>query len=103
VDWFELTFEDRRLKDNFSVIKEEDRPRLLAAKEEVERDMNEQKWQLIADKVQVDGGGEYSVSCAVIFPFSEEMLTILGRSPPASVQEAHGQGRTSSAAGHRRP
>jgi hypothetical protein len=54
------------LKDNFSVIKEEDRPRLLAAKEEVERDMNEQKWQLIADKVQADGGGEYSVSHAVL-------------------------------------
>jgi hypothetical protein len=78
VDCFELKLKDRRLKDNFSVIKEEDRPRLLAAKEEVERDMNEQKWQLIADKVQADGGGEYSVSCAVLLPRSEDMLTILG-------------------------
>jgi hypothetical protein len=77
------------LKDNFSVIREEDRPRLLAAKEEIEREMTEQKWKLIADKVQEDGG-----------PRSEEMLTIPGRSPPAPVQEAHGQGGTSSTAGH---
>jgi hypothetical protein len=66
LDRIELILEDRRLKDNFSVIKEEDRPRLLAAKEEVEREMNEQKWTLIAEKVQEDGGGgEYSVSCEV--------------------------------------
>jgi hypothetical protein len=65
LDRIELILEDRRLKDNFSVIKEEDRPRLLAAKEEVEREMNEQKWTLMAEKVQADGGGEYSVSCEV--------------------------------------
>jgi hypothetical protein len=100
VDYNELILEDRRLKDNFSVIREEDRPRLLAAKEEIEREMTEQKWKLIADKVQEDGGGEYSVSCAIFCPRSEEMLTIPGRSPPAPVQEAHGQGGTSSAAGH---
>jgi hypothetical protein len=66
LDRIELILEDRRLKDNFSVIKEEDRPRLLAAKEEVEREMGEQKWNMIAEKVQADGGGgEYSVSCEV--------------------------------------
>jgi hypothetical protein len=65
LDRIELILEYRRLKDNFSVIKEEDRPRLLAAKEEVEREMNEQKWTLIAEKVQADGGGGYSVSCEV--------------------------------------
>jgi hypothetical protein len=66
VDHLELILEGRRLKDNFSVIKEEDRPRLLVAKEEIEREMTEQKWQLIAEKIQADGGGEYSVGCAVI-------------------------------------
>lgn len=53
-----------RLKDNFSIIKEEDRPRLLEAKDDVEREMNRKKWVLIAEKVQLAGGDKYTVSCA---------------------------------------
>ena len=60
----ELTLRHSRLKDNFSVIKEEDRPRLLEAKDEVEREMNRKKWVLIAEKVQMAGGDRYTVrSC----------------------------------------
>lgn len=51
----------RRLKDNFSIIKEEDRPRLLEAKEKVEREMANMKWTLIADKVKASGGDQYTV------------------------------------------
>lgn len=52
----------RRLKDNFSIIKEEDRPRLLAAKDEVERGLAEKKWALIAEAVKANGGDQYTVS-----------------------------------------
>lgn len=51
----------RRLKDNFSIIREEDRGRLMKAKEEVEKEMHEKKWKIIAQKVQAAGGAEYSV------------------------------------------
>ena len=34
----------RRLKDNFSIIRAEDRPKLLQAKEEVEVEMQKLKW-----------------------------------------------------------
>jgi TRAP-type C4-dicarboxylate transport system substrate-binding protein len=51
------------LKDNFSIIKAEDRQLLLEAKDEVEAEMNKKKWQLIADKVKQKGGDKYSVSC----------------------------------------
>jgi len=50
------------LKDNFSIIKAEDRKLLLEAKDEVEAEMNKKKWQLIADKVKQKGGDKYSVS-----------------------------------------
>ncbi|GAB7332405.1 hypothetical protein MBLNU13_g04216t2 [Cladosporium sp. NU13] len=49
-----------RLKDNFSIIKAEDRPKLLQAKDEVEAEMNKLKWKLIADKIKQKGGGVYS-------------------------------------------
>lgn len=53
----------RRLKDNFSIIKAEDRPKLLEAKEEVEAEMNKLKWNLIKDKVKQKGGDAgYTVS-----------------------------------------
>lgn len=53
----------RRLKDNFSIIRAEDRPKLLQAKEEVEVEMQKLKWQLIADKVKQKGGDAgYTVS-----------------------------------------
>ena len=52
----------RRLKDNFSIIRAEDRPKLLQAKDEVEAEMNKVKWKLIADKMKQNGGGVYSVS-----------------------------------------
>jgi hypothetical protein len=58
----ELTLQHSRLKDNFSIIKAEDRQLLLEAKDEVETEMNKKKWQLIADKVKQKGGDEYSVS-----------------------------------------
>ena len=58
----ELTLWHRRLKDNFSIIKAEDRPKLLQAKDEVEAETNKLKWRLIADKIKQKGGGVYSVS-----------------------------------------
>lgn len=51
----------RRLKDNFSIIREEDRSRLLDAKDEVEKEQAEQKWELIAVKVRESGGDQYTV------------------------------------------
>lgn len=57
-----LTMFPRRLKDNFSIIREEDRSRLLEAKDEVEKEMIEKKWSLIAEKVKESGGDEYTVS-----------------------------------------
>lgn len=52
----------RRLKDNFSIIEEADRPKLLEAKDEVELQMDQTKWGLIAEKLVQKGGGKYSVS-----------------------------------------
>lgn len=53
----------RRLKDNFSIIRAEDRPKLLQAKEEVEVEVQKLKWQLIRDKVKQKGGdANYTVS-----------------------------------------
>lgn len=59
----ELTLQCRRLKDNFSVIEETDRPKLLEAKDEAELQMDQTKWKLIAEKLVQKGGGKYSVSC----------------------------------------
>jgi len=53
----------RRLKDNFSIIKEEDRARLLEAKDKVEKEFNEMKWTLIAETIQQEGGDLYTVCC----------------------------------------
>jgi len=53
----------RRLKDNFSIIKEEDRARLLEAKDKVEKEFNEMKWTLIAETIQKEGGDLYTVCC----------------------------------------
>ena len=58
-----LTYICRRLKDNFSIIKEEDRSRLLEAKDKVEREFNEMKWTLIAETIKKEGGDLYTVSC----------------------------------------
>lgn len=92
----------RRLKDNFSVIREEDRSRLLEAKDEVEKEMTEKKWMLIAEKVKQSGGDEYSVSLSVQLKNLACLTdTAPGRSSSAPVQEAHAQGRSPSAAGHR--
>ena len=56
----------RRLKDNFSIIRAEDRPKLLQAKDEVEAEMNKLKWKLIRDKVKQKGGdANYTVSYAL--------------------------------------
>lgn len=57
-----LTYICRRLKDNFSIIKEEDRSRLLEAKDKVEREFNEMKWTLIAETIKREGGDLYTVS-----------------------------------------
>lgn len=57
-----LTRMCRRLKDNFSIIKEEDRSRLLEAKDKVEREFNEMKWTLIAETIKREGGDLYTVS-----------------------------------------
>jgi len=62
VAYRELTLGYRRLKDNFSVIKAEDRQLLLEAKDEVEAEMNAKKWQLVAERLKQKGGDEYSVS-----------------------------------------
>jgi hypothetical protein len=58
-----LTKVCRRLKDNFSIIKEEDRSRLLEAKDKVEKEFNEMKWTLIAETIKQEGGDLYTVSC----------------------------------------
>jgi hypothetical protein len=64
VGWTALTWIFcRRLKDNFSIIKEEDRSRLLEAKDKVEKEFNEMKWTLIAETIKKEGGDLYTVSC----------------------------------------
>jgi hypothetical protein len=62
VVFHEVIPNDRRLKDNFSIIREEDRALLLQAKLEVEKEQNDMKWQLIADRIAQAGGDEYGVS-----------------------------------------
>jgi hypothetical protein len=61
-----LTRVCRRLKDNFSIIKEEDRARLLEAKDKVEKEFNEMKWTLIAETIKREGGDLYTVSCTLV-------------------------------------
>lgn len=74
-----LTVTRRRLKDNFSVIKEEHRPLLLAAKIEVEKEMAEKKWMLIAHRVKQSGGDSYTVSRPNLPRYNAFWLTIPGR------------------------
>jgi hypothetical protein len=62
IAWSILTKICRRLKDNFSIIKEEDRSRLLEAKDKVEKEFNEMKWTLIAETIKREGGDLYTVS-----------------------------------------
>lgn len=103
MSWIELTQNHRRLKDNFSIIREEDRGRLMKAKEEVEKEMNEKKWKIIAQKVQADGGAKYSVSRKTVLNVLRDVLITPGRQPTTPVQEAHGEGRVASAARYRGP
>lgn len=63
----------RRLKDNFSIIREEDRSRLLDAKDEVEKEQAEQKWELIAVKVRESGGDQYTVGAHLRILFHVEL------------------------------
>jgi hypothetical protein len=95
----------RRLKDNFSIIKEEDRSRLLEAKDKVEKEFNEMKWTLIAETIKKEGGDLYTVSCIPHPSYSTRLFvreTLLirfsARQLAAPVQEAHGEGRTPSTA-----
>ena len=50
-----------RLKTSFAVVKEEDCPRLLAAKRTVEDAFEKSKWAMIAETVQKLGGDEDEV------------------------------------------
>ena len=63
VDQTVLTWICRRLKDNFSIIREEDRSRLLLAKDKVEKEFNDMKWTLIGETIEKNGGALYTVSC----------------------------------------
>ena len=53
-----------RMKNNFAVINEEDKARLLLAKREVEEHFEANKWDEIARVVVEHGGDEYEVRCA---------------------------------------
>ena len=66
----------RRLKDNFSIIRAEDRPKLMQAKDEVEAEMNKLKWKLIRDKVKQKGGGDYTVSYMSLYAGALRTLLI---------------------------
>jgi len=99
-----LTFRCSRLKDNFSIIKEEDRPHLLVAKDEVETSMAREKWMLIAEMVKNKGGDSYSVGRILLSAIDDPRVaanTFSARATAAPVEEAHGQGGFPSAARRR--
>ncbi|EMC96835.1 hypothetical protein BAUCODRAFT_491041 [Baudoinia panamericana UAMH 10762] len=48
-----------RMMINFTVIKEEDKPKMLEAKQEIEREFEEVKWEKIAERVAEKGGDAY--------------------------------------------
>lgn len=64
-----------RLKDNFTNIKDEDNPKLLAAKEKVEAAFERNKWAMIADTVKKMGGDTYGVSLQPTFLCISRSLT----------------------------
>lgn len=51
-----------RLKSNFTVVQEEDLPRLLEAKRSVEEAFERGKWGMVAEAVEKMGGTRYRVS-----------------------------------------
>ena len=51
-----------RLKSNFTVVQEEDLPRLLEAKRSVEEAFEKGKWGMVAEAVEKMGGEKYRVS-----------------------------------------
>ena len=52
-------FAPRRLKSNFVVIREEDNPILIEAKQEVEAGFEREKWSLIAKAMEEKGTEAY--------------------------------------------
>lgn len=51
-----------RLMTNFIIIRDEDNVPLLEAKKEIEDEFDEQKWDLIAQRLVDRSGGAYDVS-----------------------------------------
>jgi len=50
-----------RMKDNFAVVRDEDKALLLVAKKEVEEEFEAEKWNRIARAVEAKGGVLYDV------------------------------------------
>ncbi|KAK6432180.1 hypothetical protein LTR95_011651 [Oleoguttula sp. CCFEE 5521] len=70
----------KRLRENFSTINEEDRPFLLDAKEEVEREWQAMKWTKIAERVKEKGGEGYQAD--VLQRTWKKLMVAEGLRPP---------------------
>ncbi|OQO07238.1 hypothetical protein B0A48_07808 [Cryoendolithus antarcticus] len=74
----------KRLRENFSTINEEDRPFLLDAKEEVEREWQAMKWAKIAERVKEKGGEGYQAD-VLQRPWKKLMVAEGLRPPPGLI------------------
>nr|OQO29813.1 hypothetical protein B0A51_03252 [Rachicladosporium sp. CCFEE 5018] len=70
----------KRLRENFSTINEEDRPFLLDAKEEIEREWQAVKWAKIAERVKEKGGEGYQAD--VLQRTWKKLMVAEGLRPP---------------------
>ncbi|CAK3977487.1 Hypothetical predicted protein [Lecanosticta acicola] len=75
-----------RLKESFTVIREEDHARLLEAKREVEESFENQKWDLVARVVQEKGGDGYA-GVVLQRGYKKMMTQGMGVAPPAGVRD----------------
>nr|OQO28482.1 hypothetical protein B0A51_03294 [Rachicladosporium sp. CCFEE 5018] len=70
----------KRLRENFSTINEEDRPFLLDAKEEIEKEWQAIKWAKIAERMKEKGGEGYQAD--VLQRTWKKLMVAEGLRPP---------------------
>ncbi|KAI7017896.1 hypothetical protein KC318_g2643 [Hortaea werneckii] len=74
-----------RLKSNFTVVQEEDLPRLLEAKRSVEEAFEKGKWGMVAEAVEKMGGGKYRGDA--LQKQYKKMMLGQGVMPPSNVKD----------------
>ncbi|KAI7025083.1 hypothetical protein KC332_g18311 [Hortaea werneckii] len=74
-----------RLKSNFTVVQEEDLPRLLEAKRSVEEAFEKGKWGMVAEAVEKMGGMRYRGDA--LQKQYKKMMLGQGVMPPSNVRD----------------